>query len=174
MFIKIPRHVNGLHTELVAQRKLNRRLSEELIRSRETVNDLLQELEFVRQHDFDASKQAQEAQNKLVSVLTQSDNTDEVLEEYHKLYSMQRDRLEEAIRLSEQEKRVWIDAATSLSLKIGVDKGPVELILLQKDEQARLRLTTHIIVTIDDQNHAELNAIEREIDEWRTRVFIII
>lgn len=53
MFIKIPRHIKGLHTELVAQRKLNRRLSEELIRSRETINDLLKELEFVRQHDYD-------------------------------------------------------------------------------------------------------------------------
>jgi hypothetical protein len=103
-------------------------------------------------------------------VLTQSDSTDEVLEEYHKLYSMQRDRLEEAIRVSEQEKRIWIDAATSLSVRIGVDKGPIELVLLQKDEQTRLRLTTHIIVTIDDQNHSELNVIERQIDDWRTQL----
>lgn len=105
-----------------------------------------------------------------MSVLTQSDNTDEVLEEYHKLYSMQRDRLEEAIRLSEQEKRIWIDAATALSLKIGVENGPIELVLLQKDEQTRIRLTTHIIVTIDEYNHNELNIIERQIDDWRTQV----
>jgi hypothetical protein len=83
---------------------------------------------------------------------------------------MQRDRLEEAIRVSEQEKRIWIDAATSLSVRIGVDKGPIELVLLQKDEQTRLRLTTHIIVTIDDQNHSELNVIERQIDDWRTQL----
>jgi hypothetical protein len=174
MFIKVPRHINGLHTELLAQRKLNRRLSEELIRSRETVNDLLVELEFVRQHDFDSSKQAQECRNKLVLALNQAENTDEILEEYHKLYSMQRDRLEEAIRLSDQEKRVWIDAAISLSLKIAIDKGSADLILLQKDEQTRVRLTTHIIVTIDEENHAVLDAIEREIEEWRSRVFIII
>lgn len=170
MFIKIPRHIRGMHTELLAQRKLNRRLSEELIRSRETVNDLLQELEFVRQHDFDVSKQAQDAQNKLVSVLTQSDNTDEVLEEYHKLYSMQRDRLEESIRVSEQEKRIWIDAATSLALRMSVERGPAELVMLQKDEQTRLRMTTHIIVTVDDQNHNELNAVERQIDDWRGKL----
>jgi hypothetical protein len=174
MFIKIPRHIKGLYTELLAQRKVNRILSEELIKSHETVNDLLVELEYVRQHNFDASKQALLSQNKLVLALNQSDNTDEVLEEYHKLYSMQRDRLEESIYLSEQEKRTWTDAAIRLALKIRKDKGPEELIILQKNEQTRVRLTTHIIVILDDQNHAEFNHIEREIYEWRSRVFNVI
>ncbi|RKO84325.1 hypothetical protein BDK51DRAFT_37820, partial [Blyttiomyces helicus] len=70
MFSKIPKHVRHLHTELVAQRKLNRRLSEELLRSKETVADLLKELEIVRKHDGEVTRQAQDAQEKLVSVLT--------------------------------------------------------------------------------------------------------
>ncbi|KAI8912817.1 hypothetical protein EDD86DRAFT_274457 [Gorgonomyces haynaldii] len=170
MFVKIPRHVKHLHTELIAQRKLNRRLSEELIRARETIKDLLQELEFVREHDNEATKQAQDAQEKLVSVLTQSDNTDEVLEEYHKLYRMQRDRLENSIRISEQEKRMWIDAATHLAMRIGNSMGTSELSTLQRDEQVRLRYSTHIIVKISDANELELNQVEREIDEWRSKL----
>lgn len=107
MFNKIPRHVRHLHTELVAQRKLNKRLTEELIRAKETVSDLLKEVEMVKKHDSEVSKQAHVAQEKLVTVLTHSDNTDEILEEYHKLYKLQRDRLEEAVAQTENEKRIW-------------------------------------------------------------------
>ncbi|KAJ3332601.1 putative E3 ubiquitin-protein ligase [Blyttiomyces sp. JEL0837] len=170
MFTKIPKHVKHLHTELVAQRKLNRRLSEELIRSKETVAELWSELDSVRKHDSEVTKQAQDAQEKLVSVLTQSDNTDEILEEYHKLYRMQRDRLEEAVRLSEQEKRVWIDAATNLAMRIGQEHGITDLVQLQKSEHSRLRATNHMIVIISNTNDAEMNAIERKIEEWRSKL----
>ncbi|KAJ3191210.1 Axonemal dynein light chain domain-containing protein 1 [Irineochytrium annulatum] len=170
MFTKIPRHVRHLHTELVAQRKLNRRLSEELLRSKETTADLWGELEVVRKHDVEVTKQAQDAQEKLVSVLTQSDNTDEILEEYHKLYRMQRDRLEEAVRQIEMEKRVWIDAATSLALRIGQEHGMTDLVLLQKHENSRLRATNHMIVIISNMNDLELGSIERKIEEWRSRI----
>ncbi|KAI8925803.1 hypothetical protein BC831DRAFT_498169 [Entophlyctis helioformis] len=170
MFMKIPRHIKNLHTELIAQRKLNRRLSEELIRSKETVADLLRELDFVRKHDAEVTKQAQEAQEKLVSVLTQSDNTDEILEEYHKLYRMQRDRLEEAVRLSEQEKRIWVDAATSLAIRIGQEHGITDLVLLQKHEHGRMRSTNHMISIISETNDAELNAIEKKIEDWRNKL----
>eukprot|EP00842_Homolaphlyctis_polyrhiza_P006814 jgi/Hompol1/721/HPOL_005391-RA len=170
MFLKIPKHIKNLHTELVAQRKLNRRLSEELVRSKETVADLLRELDFVRKHDVEVTKQAQEAQEKLVSVLTQSDNTDEILEEYHKLYRMQRDRLEEAVRLSEQEKRIWVDAATSLAIRIGQEHGITDLVLLQKHEHGRLRATNHIVIIISETNDSELSGIEKKIEDWRTKL----
>ncbi|KAJ3281673.1 Axonemal dynein light chain domain-containing protein 1, partial [Borealophlyctis nickersoniae] len=170
MFSKIPQHVKHLHTELVAQRKLNRRLSEELLRSKETTQTLIRELEVVRKHDTEVSKQASDAQEKLISVLTQSDGTDEILEEYHKLYRMQRDRLEEAVRLTEQEKRMWVDAATSLALRIGQEHGITDLVQLQKFEHARLRAANHMIVIISNTNDSELTAIERKIEEWRAKL----
>ncbi|KAJ3049361.1 Axonemal dynein light chain domain-containing protein 1 [Rhizophlyctis rosea] len=170
MFLKIPKHVRHLHTELIAHRKLNRRLTEELLRHKETVSSLLHELDVVRKHDNEVSKQAQDAQEKLVSVLTQSDSTDEILEEYHKLYKMQRDRLEEAVRLSEQEKRIWIDAATSLSLRIGHEHGTSDLVELQKYEHARLRATNHIIIIISNANDTDLTAIERKILDWKSKI----
>jgi hypothetical protein len=173
MFTKIPKHVRHLHTELVAQRKLNRRLSEELMRSKETASDLLVELEQIRKHDVEVTKQAQDAQEKLVSVLTQSDNTDEILEEYHKLYKMQRDRLEEAVRSMETEKRMWIDAATSLTMRIGQEHGITDLASLQKHEHGRLRATNHIIVILSNTNDAEINAIEKKIEEWRSKLITL-
>ncbi|KAI9363349.1 hypothetical protein DFJ73DRAFT_788970 [Zopfochytrium polystomum] len=170
MFTKIPKHVKHLHTELVAQRKLNRRLSEELVRAKETVTELWSELDAIRKHDAEVSNQAQEAQEKLVSVLTQSDNTDEILEEYHKLYRMQRDRLEEAVRVAEQEKKVWIDAGTQLALRIGQEHDIAELSQLQRSEQSRLRATNHMIVIISNTNDSEMTAIERKIEDWRSRI----
>lgn len=170
MFTKIPKHVKHLHTELLAQRKLNRRLSHELVQSKETVAVLIKELEVIRKHDLDVTKQAQDAQEKLVSVLTQSDNTGEILEEYHKLYRMQRDRLEDAVRVAEQEKRIWIDAATALAMRIGQEHGIADLVLLQKFEHARLRATNHIVVVISNTNDSQLHAIERKIDEWRSKL----
>ncbi|KAI8854573.1 hypothetical protein BC829DRAFT_359696 [Chytridium lagenaria] len=170
MFSKIPRHVRHLHTELVAQRKLNRRLSEELMRSKDVVSDLWGELEAVRKHDVEVTKQAQDAQEKLVSVLTQSDNTDEILEEYHKLYRMQRDRLEEAVRQIEHEKRMWVEAATGLAMRIGQEHGMTDLMLLQKHENSRLRATNHMIVIISGVNETELTGIEKKIDDWRNRI----
>lgn len=170
MFMKIPGHVKHLHVELVAQRKLNRRLAEELSRAKDTIAELSSELEMIRKHDSDVTIQAQEAQEKLVSVLTQSDNTDEILEEYHKLYRMQRDRLEEAVRIAERDKKMWVESATSLALRIGAEHGIGELQLLQRAEQSRLRASNHMIVIISNTNEAEMTSIERKIEEWRTRI----
>lgn len=61
------------------------------------MSQLVSEVELVRKHDAQVSRQAQDTQEKLVSILTQSDNSEEILEEYHKLYRMQRDRLEKGL-----------------------------------------------------------------------------
>ena len=170
MFLKIPRHVKHLHTELVAQRKLNKRLSEELVRAKEAVRILLNELNFVKKHDADITQKAQEAHEKLVAVLTQSDNTDEILEEYHKLYRMQRDRLEEALRVSEQEKRIWIDASISLAFRIGKEQDVKEIIDIQKQENNRVAQLNRMIVLINDTNNADIDNIEKKIEIWRSRL----
>ncbi|KAJ1543172.1 Axonemal dynein light chain domain-containing protein 1 [Cladochytrium tenue] len=170
MFARIPRHVRHLHVELVAQRKLNRRLTEELLRAKESVAALWGELQTIRQHDEEASGQAREAQEKLVAVLTRSDNADDLLEEYHKLYRMQRDRLEEAVRAAEREKKGWIDAALSLALRIGQEHDVVELAQLQESELARVRATNHMVVIISNTNDDSMAAIEKKIEEWRGRI----
>jgi hypothetical protein len=173
MFLKIPRHVNHLHTELVAQRKLNKRLSEELVRAKEAVKLLLGELDYVKKHDAEITQKAHEAHEKLVSVLTQSDNTDEILEEYHKLYRMQRDRLEEALRTSEQEKRIWIDASIHLALRIGNEKNVMEILDIQKLETNRLNTLNNVIVLINDTNNTNIDSLEKKISAWRSRLITL-
>jgi hypothetical protein len=167
LFAKIPREVMHLHTELLVQRKLNKRLTEELLRSRDTTAGLLRELEGVRKHDVEVTKKATEDHHKLVALMTENGSTDDVLEEYHKLYKLQKDRLEETVRITEQEKRLWMDAARSLALRIGKASGSQEIMKLQKCEYARLRCTNHVIVNIYRFNQDGLAQLERRIADWR-------
>ncbi|KAL3899501.1 MAG: hypothetical protein SGCHY_002006 [Lobulomycetales sp.] len=173
LFSKVPKHVRHLHTELVAQRKLNKRLTEELLKSKETMSQLVSEVELVRKHDAQVSRQAQDTQEKLVSILTQSDNSEEILEEYHKLYRMQRDRLEKAITITEKEKRLWIDAAIKLSMRIGKESNISELLELHGFEQSRSRSANHIIKIISDQNNLELSHIEERSEDSRNNLLAL-
>ncbi|EPZ33129.1 hypothetical protein O9G_004998 [Rozella allomycis CSF55] len=173
MFNKIPKQVRSLHTELIAQRKLNRRLSEELVKSRDNMGELLRELEQVRRHDQEVTRQAQDAQQKLVAILTQSDTTDEILEEYHKLYRMQRDRLDENSKTMDRERKMWMDAATNLALRIGVEHGLTEISDLYRFEHTRLRAVNHIIVHISAKNELDVQELEKRVGVWRSRVLKI-
>ena len=173
MFQKIPKHVKTLFTELVAQRKLNKRLAEELWRTKDTAADLLRELDIIKKHDVESSKQAQDAQEKLVTILTQTDNTEEILEEYHKLYKLQKDRLEDAVRVCEMEKRVWVDAAINLALRLGEDQGVIDMLGLQRDENARLRTASDITLSISQTNEIMMKALQKKVEDWRQKVLHI-
>ncbi|KAJ3033158.1 Axonemal dynein light chain domain-containing protein 1 [Rhizophlyctis rosea] len=161
MFLKIPRHVRHLHTELVAHRKLNRRLTEELLRHKETVSSLLHELDVVRKHDTEVSKQAQDAQEKLVTVLTQSDSTDEILEEYHKLYRMQRDRLEEA---KYEHARL---RATNHIVVIISNANDTELTAIERkveDWRGKLVRLSQGVVEEDQQNIETVSKMQKDME----------
>ena len=105
--------------------------------------------------------------------MTQSDNTDEILEEYHKLYRMQRDRLEEALRTSEQEKRIWVDASINLAFRIGNELQVEEILEVDKHEKKRLAAINEVVVLISEANNADVENIEKKIQTWRTRVVLL-
>ncbi|KAJ3319435.1 Axonemal dynein light chain domain-containing protein 1 [Boothiomyces sp. JEL0866] len=173
MFMKIPNHILNLHTELIANRKLNRRLTEELVRAKDHIGELLKELDFVREHDALVNSEASQAQEKLMAMLNNAESAEESMEEFHKLYRMQRTRLETQLKIAEKEKRLWVDAATNLALRIGQEYGISDLLLLLRYEDARLRVTNHMVVNISDFNGSELRAIEHKIDEWRGKLLNI-
>lgn len=167
MFHKIPAHILQLHTELVAHRKLNRRLSEELHRAKDNIYDMLDQLNFVREHDDMVTEQAKEAQDKLLAILNEAESAEESREEFHNLYKMQRERLENQLRQSEKEKRLWVSAATNLALRMGKEYGMPDFLALHKCEEGRLRITKHIIVIISDNNNSDLRSVEHKVDDWR-------
>ncbi|KAG5461483.1 MAG: hypothetical protein BJ554DRAFT_6315 [Olpidium bornovanus] len=167
MFARVPDHVRNLYAELAAQRKLSRRLARDLARSRETAAGLARELSHVRRHDERMTAEVSEAHQRLLSVFTRSDNNDEILEEYHKLYGMRRSRLEGAVAAADAEKRRWVDAATRLALRAGAEQGVDDLARLHRLEERRLRATAEVIALVGGANEAGLAAIESKVEEWR-------
>ena len=170
MFKKIPAHVLNLHTELVAHRKLNRRLSEELHRAKESLAEMLDNLIFVREHDSLVTQQAEEAREKLLAIMNEAESAEESREEFHNLYKLQRVRLEQSLRVAEKEKRLWVDAATHLAMRMGKEYGMPDFLALQKCEEGRLRITNHIIVLVGDHNNTDLLSLEQKVDEWRFKI----
>jgi len=166
MFSKIPEHILNVHTELIAQRKISERLASELMRSKEVILKLIKEIDEIKIHDQEISKQAEKAQNKLLNILTESDSNDLVLEEYQKLYRMQRNRLEENNKLTENEKRTWTNLAIGLALRIGREHGFPEIIQLQSYCNTRLFSSIQIISFINDEKVKTLNELDKKIDAW--------
>jgi len=166
MFSKIPEHILNIHTELIAQRKISERLATELVRSKKVILKLIKEIDEIKIHDQEISKQAEKAQNKLLNILTESDGNDLVLEEYQKLYRMQRNRLEENNKLTENEKRTWTNLAITLALRIGKEHGFTEIIQLQSYCNTRLFSSIQIISFTNEEKVKFLNELDKKIDVW--------
>lgn len=169
MFINIPKDIQALHTEFLAQKKLNIRLTQELERSRELINELNTDLAFIRFHEYGPGQNGK----SITKTPGDVEQSNERLEEYHELYTAQRKRLEETVRASEEEKRIWIEAAKTLSLRISFESGLSDLLSLHNIETERLKLTTFIMRAIQDENIAEMVHLEQLIVDWRNEVKIL-
>ncbi|XP_013413823.1 axonemal dynein light chain domain-containing protein 1-like [Lingula anatina] len=115
---KVPRQIKSLHEEVLAQRALDRRLTEELMRFKNTIGVLTDELSQVKEHDKKVTQQAHQAQEELKNALVDSEKSASLLAEYHDLYELQRIRLEKLVTMLSEEKELWSTAAYSLALKV--------------------------------------------------------
>ncbi|KAI9188024.1 hypothetical protein H9P43_002415 [Blastocladiella emersonii ATCC 22665] len=166
MFAQIPRVVKGVYSELCAERVINRRLSNELLRTRDAMRTLGEHLAAIQRADTLVAEQGEGGRVGLLDALARSETVDATLTEYHNLYRMQRRRLEQSIRSIDLEKKVWVDAATHLALRIGSEHGLPDVAILQKYEYGRLRAVNHIISIMSTHYRTEVDGIERRIDEW--------
>ncbi|PIK62067.1 putative axonemal dynein light chain domain-containing protein 1 [Apostichopus japonicus] len=114
---KVPRQIKSLHQEVMAQRALDRRLTEELFRFKSSIAELTNELSDVKEHDKVVTSQAQQAQQQLAKALAESEKNSSLLNEYHELYELQRRRLESHVTNLAIEREQWSNAAYSLALK---------------------------------------------------------
>uniref|UniRef100_A0AAR2LZX9 Axonemal dynein light chain domain containing 1 n=1 Tax=Pygocentrus nattereri TaxID=42514 RepID=A0AAR2LZX9_PYGNA len=115
---RVPRQLKGLHTETLAQRALNRRLTEEVICFRHSITQLNEELSKMRECDEHVSMQARRAQEELAKALEQSQRNSDLVGEYHDLYEMQRRRLEGQVATLTEERDLWSKVTYSLALKV--------------------------------------------------------
>ncbi|XP_067271945.1 axonemal dynein light chain domain-containing protein 1 [Pseudorasbora parva] len=115
---RIPRQVKGLHTETLAQKALDRRLTEEIIHFKSSITKLNMELSSLKQHDEIVSKEVEETREELAKTMEESQHNANTVAEYHDLYELQRKRLEGQMAQLYDESDLWRKATYSLAVKI--------------------------------------------------------
>ncbi|XP_031715521.1 axonemal dynein light chain domain-containing protein 1 isoform X2 [Anarrhichthys ocellatus] len=118
MLKRIPHRLKALHTEAVAQRALDRRLTEEIHRIKTFIQELNTELSRMRAHDASVSQQVERAHRQLAGELKQPHTNSDVVQGYHQLYELQRGRLEAQLLQMTEERDCWSQFTLSLALKV--------------------------------------------------------
>ncbi|KAM8805416.1 axonemal dynein light chain domain-containing protein 1 [Eudromia elegans] len=166
---RIPHQMKTLYREMMAQRLLDRHITEELFYFKESIAQLTRELYELREHDHRVTREAEQAQKELAEAVQEAEKNANLVEEYRELYELQRTRLEEQILLLSQERDIWSSAAYDLALKV-IDRN--RLILARKlyvSEKTLFKVLKHFIVLLASQLLNE-NLLEYEGEAYLTRM----
>ncbi|XP_067942118.1 axonemal dynein light chain domain-containing protein 1-like [Watersipora subatra] len=164
---KVPRQIRGLHDEVMAQRALDRRLTEEMFRFKAQILALTSELTEVKEHDKIVTEQAKRAQEDLRSALIESQKNASLLGEYHDLYELQRQRLEKLVTVLTAEKELWSTATYSLSIKVVEEGNMVTARRAYIAEKAWSKLAHHFTVLLSDKDTEMLTRLQEHMEKWR-------
>ncbi|XP_041745525.1 axonemal dynein light chain domain-containing protein 1 isoform X2 [Coregonus clupeaformis] len=167
---RIPRQLKGLHTETLAQRALDRRLTEEIICFRSAITKLNTELCKMREHDGYVSTQAERAQEELAKALEQSQKNSDIVGEYHDLYEMQRRRLEGQVARLTDERDLWSRVTYNLALKV-IKLNNLQLASrLHVSEQTWTKTAEHFTVFLTSKDTEDLNHIMQLTEQWKEKL----
>ncbi|KAM4022851.1 axonemal dynein light chain domain-containing protein 1 isoform 2-T2 [Anomaloglossus baeobatrachus] len=164
---KIPRQVLGLYNDLLAQRALDRSLTEEIIYFKNSIGELTDELYQVREHDLRVSKDAKQAQAELAKALSNAKKNANLLEEYRELYELQRSRLEKQLVHVTEERDVWSGATYRLARKVIEENGLQLARRLYISEKTWTRIVRHFIVLLASNDTKDLSEIQQITERWR-------
>ncbi|XP_012942468.1 axonemal dynein light chain domain-containing protein 1 isoform X2 [Aplysia californica] len=164
---KVPQQIMSLHEEVMAQRALDRRLTDELMRFKGTIGVLTSELTEVKEHDKKVTKEAQKAQQDLRSALAESQKNASLLAEYHDLYELQRRRLERQVFMLSEEREIWSTAAYSLALKVTEEYQLSTAKRLQLSEKGWVKMANHFTILLSDRDTDLLTKIQGFVENWR-------
>ncbi|XP_062869350.1 LOW QUALITY PROTEIN: axonemal dynein light chain domain-containing protein 1 [Trichomycterus rosablanca] len=167
---RIPRQLRGLHTETLAQKALDWRLTEEIICFKKSVAHLTEELSELREHDVQVVKQTEKSQEELAKALEQSQRNSDMVGEFHHLYELQRQRLEKQVASLTEEKDLWSKITYSLALKV-INVNNLQLVSrLHVSEQTWNATAEHFIIVLTAKDSEELNQIMELTDEWKEQL----
>ncbi|NXH70266.1 AXDN1 protein, partial [Hydrobates tethys] len=167
---RIPEQMKTLYKKMMAQRLVNRHITEELLYFKECVGQLASELYEVQEHDHKVTKEAGKAQEELATGMQEAKANADVLEEYRELYELQRRRLEEQVLLLAQERDVWSSAAYDLALKI-VERNQLTLVRrLHVSGKTLTNILKHFIVLLASKDTGDLADLQEETEQFRERL----
>ncbi|XP_075688587.1 axonemal dynein light chain domain-containing protein 1 [Rhinoderma darwinii] len=164
---KIPRQLLSLYNDLLAQRALDRCLTEEIIYFKNSIGELTDELYQVREHDLRVSKDAKQAQAELAKALNNAKKNANLLEEYRELYELQRSRLEKQLLHLTEEIDLWSSATYRLARKV-IDENQLQLSRrLYMSEKTWTKIVRHFIVLLASNDTKDLSKIQEITERWR-------
>ncbi|NWY49612.1 AXDN1 protein, partial [Chionis minor] len=167
---RIPEQMKTLCKKMMAQRLVNRHITEELLYFKESVGQLVSELCEVREHDCKVTKEAEKAQEELAAAVHEAKANVNLLEEYRELYELQRRRLEEQVLLLAQERDVWSSTAYDLALKI-IDRNQLTLVRrLHASGKTLNNVLKHFIVLLASKDSGDLADLQKETERFRERL----
>eukprot|EP01135_Chromosphaera_perkinsii_P005724 Nk52_evm24s359 gene=Nk52_evmTU24s359 len=166
LLAKVPKQIVEIHEELMANKALNRKLVNELLRFRKNVLDLKNELHKVRRHDELITEQANFTESQLSQALSESNKNAGLLTEYHELYELQRARIENQILKVSEERDAWAETTAVLAAMVAKESNLGGIARLQEKEKSWSKFANHIAVTIADYNSTQLSDLYRVISNW--------
>nr|XP_008116017.1 PREDICTED: axonemal dynein light chain domain-containing protein 1 isoform X5 [Anolis carolinensis] len=167
---RIPRQMKNLYKEMMAQRVMDKHITDELFNFKETIGQLTRELNTIREHDRKATLEAEKAYKELSKAILDSEMNANFLDEYRQLYELQRRRLEAQIQQLTHEKELWSSAAYDLALKV-IEKN--KLILARRmysSEKTWHKVMRHIIMLLESQDTTDLSTLQQLTLEYRELV----
>uniref|UniRef100_A0A670Y990 Axonemal dynein light chain domain containing 1 n=1 Tax=Pseudonaja textilis TaxID=8673 RepID=A0A670Y990_PSETE len=123
---RIPRQMRTLFREMMAQRVMDKHITDELFHFKQAIGQLTRELNTIREHDHRTTFEAEKAYQELARAVKESEMNANLLDEYRELYELQRTRLETQIHQLTLEKELWSNAAYDIALKV-VEKNKLIL-----------------------------------------------
>ncbi|XP_044295169.1 axonemal dynein light chain domain-containing protein 1 isoform X4 [Varanus komodoensis] len=123
---RIPRQMRTLYKEMMAQRVMDKHITDELFYFKEAIGQLTRELNTIREHDRRATVEAEKAYEELEKAVRDSEMNANLLDEYRELYELQRARLEGQIHQLTQEKELWSNTAYDLAYKDALDLSTLQ------------------------------------------------
>ncbi|KAM8875720.1 axonemal dynein light chain domain-containing protein 1 isoform 3-T3 [Spinachia spinachia] len=115
---RIPCRLKALHTEAVAQRAVDRRLTEEIHRIKTSIQKLNMELSRIRDHDASVSQEAERAHRQLAGALEQCQTNSDVVQGYQEFYELHRGRYEAQLLQMTEERDSLRQFVLDLALKV--------------------------------------------------------
>nr|XP_046248034.1 axonemal dynein light chain domain-containing protein 1 isoform X2 [Scatophagus argus] len=167
---RIPHRLKALHTEGVAQRTLDRRLTEEIHHIKTSMQHLSTELSRIRDHDAFVSQQAERAHQQLAGALEQTHTNSDVVQGYHELYELQRIRLEAQLLHMTEERDCWSQLTFCLALKLISLKKLKLMSQLHISEQSWFKTAEHCSLYLTSQDTQDLNNIMEYINQWKEKL----
>nr|XP_060630424.1 axonemal dynein light chain domain-containing protein 1 [Anolis sagrei ordinatus] len=164
---RIPRQMKNLYKEMMAQRVMDKHITDELFNFKEAIGQLTRELNTIREHDRKATLEAEKAYEELSKAIQASEMNANFLDEYRQLYELQRRRLEAQIQQLTYEKELWSSAAYDLALKVMEKNKMILSRRMYSSEKTWHKVMRHIIMLLESQDATDLSILQQLTLEYR-------